>query len=675
MALQKVACIGDSVTYGAGIQNREKNSYPSQLQVLLGKNYQVENFGRNGSTLLTKGHLPYVKTKEYQNAIALKADIVIIHLGLNDTDPRNWPNYHNDFIKDYTALIASFKKSNPKTKVFICRMSPITTGHPRFASSTRDWYQQIQKQIELISTGQHIPLIDFEAILYDKTQLLPDNIHPNQEGAALIAQEVHAQITGDFGDLQVSELYGNHMILPRRENLALHGRANRNSIITVQLANQTKKVRTSFSGHWAVTFPPMEAGGPYTLEIASKSRNKTPKILTFKDLYLGEVWLCSGQSNMHFRLSNCIEKAELIAKAKENPRIHHFNMQGRWDTTQSVWSQDALQETNHLKYYKNNGWQVADESNILSQSAIAYAFAQKLHDELDIPIGIIHNAIGGSPIQSWIDRKSIEKHKPQLFHQWRRSDYFQAWVRQRASHNIKASKNPLQRHPYETSYLYAAGIAPLQAYPITGVIWYQGESNEDNIPLHEELFPLLIDSWRATWGKDFPFYYVQLSSLNRPSWPLFRDSQRRLMTCRPKLGMAVCSDLGDAKDVHPRRKKAVGERLAAWRLHDAYDKKIIPSGPLFKKINIKKNKAILSFDFAQGLRIADGKSVRGFEIADQSGIFKEAKARIKGMRVEVYHPNVRKPVYVRYGWKAFSDANLINKAGLPASTFQSANLF
>lgn len=207
--IQKVACVGDSITYGQGIPNRKIASYPSKLQALLGDDYRVKNFGHSGSTLLSNGHNPYIKTKAYYDAQAFKADIVIIHLGLNDTDSQNWPHHHNDFIKDYTALIARFIKSNPNVKVFICRMTPVASGHPHFDSRTRDFYQQIQKQIELIASSLKISLIDLEALLHDKIQLLPDNIHPNAEGADLIAKEVCAQITGNFGGLQVSELYGD----------------------------------------------------------------------------------------------------------------------------------------------------------------------------------------------------------------------------------------------------------------------------------------------------------------------------------------------------------------------------------------------------------------------------------------------------------------------------------
>ena len=169
----RVACVGNSVTYGLGIDNREKNSYPAQLQQLLGEEYEVRNFGKSGSTLLKKGHRPYTEQGEYEEALTWKPDQVIIHLGLNDTDPRNWPNYQDDFVSDYLSLIDSFREVNPNVRILICRLTPITPAHPRFKSGTRDWYAQIQKKIETIASISGCQLIDLQKGLYCRPDLLP----------------------------------------------------------------------------------------------------------------------------------------------------------------------------------------------------------------------------------------------------------------------------------------------------------------------------------------------------------------------------------------------------------------------------------------------------------------------------------------------------------------------
>ncbi|MDQ2719230.1 MAG: GDSL-type esterase/lipase family protein [Bacteroidota bacterium] len=184
----KIACIGNSVTYGYGLKNPSTESYPAQLQNKLGEKYEVKNFGHSGATLLRKGHNPYYKTKEFSEAIKFVPDIAIIHLGLNDTDPRDWNNYSNDFKSDYAWLIDTFRKENPKVKVFICLMTPIFNDHPRFRSGTRDWYWKIQNMIPEIAKVNHAALIDLNTPFYFHPNLFPDALHPNGEGAMILAK-------------------------------------------------------------------------------------------------------------------------------------------------------------------------------------------------------------------------------------------------------------------------------------------------------------------------------------------------------------------------------------------------------------------------------------------------------------------------------------------------------
>ena len=192
----KVACVGNSVTYGYGIENRETNCYPVQLQQMLGDAYEVENFGHSGATLLNKGYRPYTQQEAYQKALRFAGDYVIIHLGLNDTDPRAWPNYRDDFVRDYLSLIESFRKANPKCKVWVCRMTPISHRHPRFKSGTRDWYWMEQALIEEIARIAGATLVDLQEGLYDRPDLLPDALHPNAEGAGILARTVYGALTG-----------------------------------------------------------------------------------------------------------------------------------------------------------------------------------------------------------------------------------------------------------------------------------------------------------------------------------------------------------------------------------------------------------------------------------------------------------------------------------------------
>ena len=661
----KVACVGNSVTYGYGLDRPEVNAYPAQLQRLLGDEFEVGNFGKSGATLLNKGHRPYMQQEEFKKAIAFAGDRVIIHLGLNDTDPRNWPNYRDEFVSDYLALIDSFRLVNPKCKIAICRMTPISNRHQRFESGTRDWYWQIQKSIEEIAEIANVSLIDLQEGLYNRPDLLPDALHPNIEGAGIIASKVYCALTGDYGGLQLSQLYSDNMVLQREEEIVLSGIANAGDVVTVTIGRQKKKAITSSNGKWSVVLDPLQTGNPYTLTISTSKKK-----YVFNNVLAGEVWLCSGQSNMAFMVKEGAEKREQLAKASSKPQIRFFDMKPRWLTNSEEWDVSALDSLNRLQYYKETKWQECTEQTAANVSAIAYEFGMMLSDSLHVPVGLIINAIGGSACESWIDRKTLEFSYPDILYSWKENDRIQPWVRERASLNVKQSSNKLQRHPYEPCYLFEAGIAPLAKYPVKGVIWYQGESNAHNIEVHEILFPLLVESWRKNWNKELPFYYVQLSSLNRPSWTWFRHSQRRMLKDIRCVGMAVSSDCGDSTNVHPTRKKEVGDRLARLALHDTYGKSLTPSGPQFRSVEFTNGAAFVTFDFNEGMHSSDGESLKTFEIAEHEGVFFSAMAEVVDGRIKVWSKEVKNPRFVRYGWQPFTRANLVNKEGLPASTFR-----
>ena len=663
----KVACVGNSITYGSGVANREVNAYPVKLQGMLGDKYEVGNFGKPGATLLNKGHRPYIQQQEYKDALVFAGDIVVIHLGINDTDPRNWPNYQDDFIADYRSLMQSFREVNPKVRFLLARMTPLSDRHRRFESGTRDWHAEIQLAIECIAKAEGVQLIDFHEPLYPYPYILEDAVHPNAEGAEILAKTVYEGITGDFGGLQMSAMYSDHMVLQYGQPLTIQGKANAGEKVTVKIGGQKKKTVAASNGKWQVVLEPLKAGGPYTLSISTGKQE-----LTYNKVLAGEVWLCSGQSNMEFQLSGAATGKRDIPQAA-NPNIRLYDMKARWRTNPVEWDFSVLDSLNHLQYYAEAAWKECTPETAGNFSAIAYYFGKMLQDSLQVPVGLICNAIGGSPTEAWVDRRSLEYEFPAILRDWTQNDFIQDWVRGRAALNLKKSNHKFQRHPYEPCYLYESGILPLQQYPIKGIIWYQGESNAHNKDAHEKLFKLLVQSWRKNWNHEqMPFYFVQLSSLNRPSWPWFRDSQRRLMQEIEHTGMAVCTDRGDSLDVHPIRKQEVGERLACWALNKTYGRQnVVPSGPLYKDVSFHKNVAYVSFDYAEGLRTSEGEELLTFEVAGEDQLFYPAKAVIEGKQVKVWSPEVKEPKIVRYGWQPFTRANLINGAGLPASTFRS----
>lgn len=661
----KVACIGNSITYGYGLPDRATQSYPVQLQKMLGESYQVENFGKSGATLLNKGHRPYMQQDEYHRAIDFAGDIVVIHLGINDTDPRDWPDYRDFFVKDYIALIDSFRVANPEARIMIARLTPIADRHPRFLSGTRDWHGEIQLAIENVARYAGVQLIDFHKPLYPYPFMLTDAVHPDPEGAFVLAQTVYSAITGDYGGLKMPLLYTDNMVLQREVPLTIQGTANAGDQVTVSIADRQMKTKVGPNGKWSVTLPPLKAGEPYTLKISTNQ-----KVLQYHNVLAGEVWLCSGQSNMEFMLKQA-STARLDIPRAADQELRLYDMKARWRTNAVEWETTVLDSLNHLQYYKDTEWKECAPETVSDFSAIAYYFGKMLRDSLKVPVGLICNAVGGSSTEAWIDRTSLEYHFPAILKDWTQNDFIQEWVRGRAALNIKKSVNNRQRHPYEPCYLYESGIRPLEQYPIRGIIWYQGESNAHNWEAHEALFKLLVNAWRKNWNDDcLPFYYVQLSSLDRPSWPWFRDSQRRMLNEISDIGMAVSSDHGDSLDVHPTCKQPVGERLARWALNKTYLKDIVPSGPLFRSADVRGEKVYLSFDYGQGMRSSDGKSLRCFEVAEFEGIYYPATAEVVGEQVKVYSKEVRNPRYVRYGWQPFTRANLVNRAGLPASTFR-----
>ena len=662
----KVACIGNSITFGLKHLNPDSTSYPTVLQKLLGSQYRVENFGHSGATVLRKGHNPYIKCKPFADAIAMIPDVVIIELGLNDTDPRNWPNYHDDFIGDLHFLIDTFRSLNQGVKIYLTTLTPIFPDHPRFLSGTRDWFWRIQDVLPQIAKYANAELIDFHSGLYRRPDLFLDAVHPNEEGAAILAKMAYQKITGDYGGLTLGAPFQSHMVIQRGRPVIFYGTANNAEKVSIRFNNLLRLDTATADGMWKIEFPALPAGGPYSATITTKNRS-----IVVEDIMLGDVWLCSGQSNMVFPLQSANHTEGDMRYAEKMSSIRLWNLKVLAETNNSSWDSTTLRKVDELKYFSGT-WQRCDSSRAKDFSAIGFFFGQQLYNKLQVPIGLIQVAVGGSPTESWIDRFTLEHH-PLLVNElknWQNSDFFQPWVRERAGLNLKLASNPKQRHPYEPSYNFEAGVDALTSFPIKGVIWYQGESNTHNIELHEQLFPVLVNSWREKWGYEFPFYYVQLSSIDRPSWPHFRFSQSSFIHKLPHTGMAVSSDVGDSLNVHPAQKKEVGERLARLALHFSYGKKeVVPYGPTPITARVENKKIVVQFRYGKGLQTNDGLPLRGLSVVDEKGCTVDVAARIINDEVVIFLCGLDGATHVRYAWKPFTRANLVNDAGLPTSTF------
>jgi len=664
----RVACVGNSVTRGYGLADPADEAYPSQLQKLLGEEYVVGNFGHSGATLLSKGHRPYVLTPEYAGALDFNADVVVIHLGLNDTDPRNWPNHRDAFIADYLRLIESFKQNrHPAPKVFICRMSPIFNAHPRFKSGTRDWFWEIQEAIEQVATSTGTPLIDLHTPLAQRPDLFEDALHPNAEGAGIIAQTVYEMLTGDFGGLELAPVFMSDMVLQQNRPIPVWGKAHAGQTIEVAFGNQRLTAVAGQNGQWKVVFQPVPAGGPFSLTVSAGDTSE----VTLHNILVGEVWVCAGQSNMEFRLKQARNAQQLISAAG-NDQLRLLNKTGIVRPDDVAWDSLSLARIDRLQYFGGT-WTPSTPDNAAHFSAIGYSFGKKIAEILGVSVGLISISVGGAPAEAFIDRRTLE-FDPTLvdvLSNWKQNDFMMDWVRLRAARNLSGSPDKLRRHPYEPAYIYEAAMSDWRGLPIAGVIWYQGESNVHN-PLHyQNAFAALVQSWRATFeNPGLPFYFAQLSSISRPSWPYFRDVQRRLAHSLLNTAMVVTSDLGDSLDVHPVRKIEVGTRFADIALSNVYGIEGISCGCPEPDAILRDNmKLIITFMNARTLSTSDNQPLRELETEGPDGVFKTVTGLLKGNQIIVDTGDAA-ITRVRYGWKPFSRGNLVNDAGWPASTFE-----
>jgi sialate O-acetylesterase len=665
----KIACIGNSITYGYTLPDPATQSYPALLQKKMGSGYEVKNFGHSGATLMRMGYNPYYKTRAFAEALAFHPDIAIICLGVNDTDPRTWPDYKDDFIPDYNWLIDTLRSVNAKMKIYVCSLMPVFTAHPRFMASTFTWYWEAQKKIRQVVKINHTGFIDLYSYFFNRPNLITDKwtLHPNKQGAERMCKVIYENITGNFGGLKVADIFTNNMVLQRDKPIHVWGVANAGTEVKVSFDHQIETTATPSDGKWVVTFPAMRASAdPRMMTIENEERK-----IGYKNILIGDVWLCSGQSNMYYFMAGAKGGKEVAAKADPNENLRLFKYVPFAETNDLPWDSLDMAKADDLDFF-HGIWKLNNEAAVDEFSAVGYWFGKKIQQEEHIPIGLIELAVGGSPLISWLDRITLEKDplfEPALYG-WRHSDYLMAWCRERADVNLRYAQSPFQRYSYEPCFNFEAGVAKITKFPIKGVIWYQGESDAENRELYSKLFPVFVKDWRSSWGYDFPLYYVQLPSIMRPSWNHFRNMQRKLLKVVPNSGMVITSDLGDSMNVHYPDKKPVGLRMADLVLHDTYGKEdIVPTGPLVTDAGKKRNEIEISFLYNKGLKTSDNKPLIGFKILNDKGYFVPVKAVVKDDKVFVEIPEGETIEKVVYGWNPFTRANLVNGAGLPASTF------
>jgi sialate O-acetylesterase len=514
-------------------------------------------------------------------------------------------------------------------------------------------------------------------------------------------------------------IFGDHMVLQQDIALPVWGTADSGEQVTVQVGSETGNVTAGADGKWLIKLPPLPQGSTsLTMTVTGKN------ILKFEDVLVGDVWLCSGQSNMEFALGSAHNAQTEIPKAADS-KLRIFLVKNKA-------SLDPLADV-------EGKWELSSPESVPKFSAVAYFFGRELRSKLDRPIGLIGSYWGGTPAQSWVSLSGLQKDPPFQYYinayQKNVADFPQAsadyagkmaaytaslaqWQQtygaaDQAAQNkwnaaVAAAKAANQVPPEQPAPavpapkppippdggkggpvgLYNGMIAPLIPYAMKGVIWYQGESNANNPTEYMTLFPRLIADWREKWGQgDFPFLFVQLAKFNlswigTTGWAHLREVQLKSLST-PNTGMAVAYDVGDPNNIHPKDKLDVGLRLALVAEHVAYGKDLVYSGPIYDSMQVTGNSITLKFSQtgsglvigtapwnASGVVPPSNEKLVGFTIAGADKNWFPADAKIDGLTVVVSSPRVSQPVAVRYAWGNAPDCNLYNREALPASPFR-----
>jgi sialate O-acetylesterase len=481
-----------------------------------------------------------------------------------------------------------------------------------------------------------------------------------------------------WADVKLPAIISDHMVLQAEVAAPIWGWAEAGEEVAVTIDGKQATTRTGTNGKWKVSLPPLRAGGPHKLVVQGKNR------LQVEDVLVGEVWLGSGQSNMAMTVNRAQDFEAEVALAKW-PQIRMF-------TVSSGASPQAQEDC-------MGSWSVCSPETVARFSATAYFFGRELHQKLNVPVGLINSSVGGTPIESWISPEAQEQSselKP-LFAAARQADarFDEAAAKakyerelaewQSAVKAAKAAGKALPKRPQDplavrarkgnVGGLFNGKIAPLVPYALRGVIWYQGEAN--TLPGKAEFYrhqlPLLVQDWRARWGQELPFAWVQLPNFKGAGrdWPTVREAMLQTLAL-PKTGMAITIDIGDENDIHPKNKQEVGRRLGLWALGTVYGQDVSTSGPLASGVSRSDRGLEVSFQHADGGLIAKGGELRSVEIAGGDGVWKPAQAAIAGDKIVVSSRDVAAPTQVRYAWANDPKCNLFNGAGLPASPFRTA---
>jgi sialate O-acetylesterase len=483
-----------------------------------------------------------------------------------------------------------------------------------------------------------------------------------------------------LADVKPASIFTDNMVLQRAITIPVWGTAAPGEKVTIQFAGQTVDAVTEADGKWRANLSPLKT----STEPAELIISGADSSVQLTNVLVGEVWLCSGQSNMGHTLWMLKLPEEEISAATNYPLLRLFKVKNQTSPEKPAGSVEGR-------------WTASTPETAGGFSGTATYFGRALCRDLGVPVGLILSAWGGTPAEAWTGRVALEKlpfmadrlrgadaarknyspEKAQADLQQKMAD----WDRKVAASG-KAGRKPTLWSPYTDSWqpatLYNGMVAPLVPFAMRGAIWYQGESNVGRHSEYHELFSAMIRDWSKAWGCDFPFLYVQLANYlpvqtdpvqDNAVWAFLREAQSQTLDV-PNTAMVVITDIGDANDIHPKDKKTVGERLALAARAKAYGENIVYSGPVFQSLEIKDGKAVVRFSHIGGGLVARGTVPKGFAIAGEDRIWHWADAQIEGDAVILSSPDVKAPLAVRYNWANNPVGNLYNREGLPASLFR-----
>jgi sialate O-acetylesterase len=492
----------------------------------------------------------------------------------------------------------------------------------------------------------------------------------------LVASILSLGISALEADVTLPNIFGDHMVLQREQANPVWGKADSGEQITVSIDGQSHKTKADKNGDWRVKLNAMEASAePKVLQISGLKTQ-----VSISDVLVGEVWICSGQSNMQWPLINTNNGAVEIAAAN-HPEI-------RLISVPPVGTQDAQDNF-------DGAWAVCSPGSAAHFSAVGYLFGSRIHSALGVPVGLIDNAWGGSAAEAWVPRSVLEAdgHYTELLHSWdekvaaytdeihaTKVAEFKAWQAAGKPKPAKRGPRDLRSGQHRPGNLFNGVLNPTIGYGMRGVIWYQGENNAGRAYQYRALFPLMITTWRDLWQQgDFPFYWVQLADCFKESpeprdstWAELREAQSMALTL-PNTGQAVIIDVGEGRNIHPRDKTTVANRLVRLALANDYGYQIDAQSPRYASMLVKGSAIALTFDHvsSQGLYTFDVMYPIGFAIAGADKVFVKADAKIIGKnKVLVSNANVSNPVAVRYAWANNPEANLQGRNGLPVTPFR-----